>query len=350
MEFIQEYGLFLAKSVTVVIAILALAGGLIALSMRPRAAHHEHLEINNLNDKYKAMSHSLEAAFLGKEERKAKAKANKKQAKAEAKKAKQAVKKESKQDATDQTYKKRLFVLNFDGDIRASAVEHLREEISAVLTLATSKDEVLVRLNSGGGMVHGYGLGASQLQRIRDKNIPLTVSVDKVAASGGYLMACVADKIIAAPFAIIGSIGVLAQIPNFNKLLKKHDVDFEQLTAGEHKRTLTLFGENTPAARKKMQEELEETHDIFKTFVHEQRPDLDIAKVATGEHWLGSRAKALGLVDELLTSDDYLMSAREDADILELTFKTKQSLIQRITSRANLARQNAPDGVARHFL
>ncbi len=350
MEFMQEYGLFLAKSVTVVIAILALTGGLIVLIKRSRADHHEHLEINNLNDKYKAMSRSLEAALLSKEALKAKNKALKKQEKADAKKAKQTANKDSTQDATNRACKKRLFVLNFSGDIHASAVERLREEISAVLTLATREDEVLVRLNSGGGMVHGYGLGASQLQRIRDKNIPLTVSVDKVAASGGYLMACVADKIIAAPFAIIGSIGVLAQIPNFNKLLKKHNVDFEQLTAGEYKRTLTLFGENTPEARKKMQEELEETHDIFKTFVHEQRPDLDIAKVATGEHWLGSRAKALGLVDELLTSDDYLMSAREDADIIELSYKTKQSLIQRIISRTKLARPSDPDGIARHFL
>ena len=108
-----------------------------------------------------------------------------------------------------------------------------------------------------------YGLAASQMQRIRDKKLKLTVCVDKVAASGGYMMAVVADKIIAAPFAVLGSIGVLAQVPNFHRLLKKHDVDFEMLTAGKYKRTLTMFGENTDKGREKFQEDIEDTHVLF---------------------------------------------------------------------------------------
>jgi serine protease SohB len=215
-------------------------------------------------------------------------------------------------------------------------VENLRQEISAVLTIATPDDEVLVRLESGGGTVHGYGLGASQLQRIRDKDIPLTVSVDKVAASGGYMMACVANHIISAPFAILGSIGVLAQIPNLHRLLKKNKIDFEQLYAGEYKRTLTLFGENTEKGRAKMQEDLEDTHRLFKEFVKSQRPGLDIEKVATGEHWLGTRALELGLVDELKTSDDYLMSLRHEADLVRIEYTEKKKLLDKLSGLMTL--------------
>ena len=216
-------------------------------------------------------------------------------------------------------------------------VSSLREEITAILTVATSDDEVFVRLESGGGMVHGYGLASSQLDRIRQKDIPLTISVDKVAASGGYMMACVANHIISAPFAILGSIGVIAQIPNFSKILKKNDVDFEQITAGEFKRTLTMFGENTDSAREKFAEEIEETHELFKTFVSEHRPSLDIAKVATGEHWFGLKAHELGLVDVIQTSDDYLMQASKDKKILAIKYATKKGLAEKLSKAATLS-------------
>jgi serine protease SohB len=206
----------------------------------------------------------------------------------------------------------------------------LREEITAILTLASSNDEVLLKLESPGGMVHSYGLASSQLDRLRKKNVPLTVCVDKVAASGGYMMACVADKILAAPFAIIGSIGVVAQIPNFNKLLKKHDVEFEMMTAGEHKRTLTMFGENTDKGREKFAEELEETHQLFKDYVSERRPQVDIDKIATGEIWFGSRALAMSLVDGIQTSDEYLVSRIEQADVFEIAYVVKKTLHQRL--------------------
>ena len=225
-----------------------------------------------------------------------------------------------------------LAVHLFKGDIKASDVSSLREEISAILTFASKNDEIFVTLESAGGTVHGYGLAASQLKRIRDKNIKLIVAVDKVAASGGYMMACVADKIIAAPFAIIGSIGVLAQIPNFYRLLKKHNVDFEQVTVGQYKRTLTLFGENTDEDREKVQEELEETHQLFKDFIKEYRDDVDIDKIATGEHWYGKQAIELKLVDELKTSDDYLSEAVQNADIYEIDYIRKKPLSEKIIS------------------
>ena len=195
--------------------------------------------------------------------------------------------------------------------MRASAVASLREEVTAVLAFARPEDEVLVRLENTGGLVHEHGFAASQLMRVRNRGIRLTVSVDRIAASGGYMMACVADRIVAAPFAILGSIGVLAQIPNFHRLLDRHGIDFEQFKGGEYKRTVTLFGENTDADRDKLRQDIEEIHAIFKHFVVEQRPGLDVEKVATGEHWLGRRAKDLGLCDELMTSDDYLLAANE---------------------------------------
>jgi serine protease SohB len=208
----------------------------------------------------------------------------------------------------------------------------LREEITTVLMVAHTTDEVLLRLESSGGLVHAYGLAASQLARLRDRNIPLTVSVDKVAASGGYLMACVADRILAAPFAVVGSIGVIAQIPNFNRFLKKHDVDFEQATAGEFKRTVTMFGETTDKGREKLKEEVEEIHELFKDFIKEQRPVLDLEQIATGEHWLGKRAHELKLVDELRTSDDYLVNLAGESDIYEIRYLVKQKLVDRVIS------------------
>ena len=333
MSFVAEYGLFLAKTLTIVVAILLLVVGVVAVSQRKRRAEQGHLEVTSLNERYEEMSRALAEALLPKEEMKRRRKEEKQRKKAERKRRKQAL-----AQGETEARRKRLFVLDFDGDIQASGVTHLREEISAILTLAEPGDEVLVRLESGGGTIHGYGLAASQLERIRAHDVSLTVAVDKVAASGGYLMACVADKLIAAPFSIIGSIGVLAQLPNFNRLLKKHDIDFEQLQAGEYKRTLTLFGENTDKGREKMQQELEEIHRLFKGFIKRQRAGLEVEKVATGEHWLGSRALELGLVDELLTSDDYLMAMREQADIVEVHYVFRPGLKERLFSLLSKSR------------
>ncbi len=328
LEYLAEYGLFLAKAITIVAAILAIAGSLVSLAMRQKQNSSKQLEITHLNKQFKEMEKTLCAATLSEVGMKQKLKAEKKQAKLDAK----AEKKANKGAKDDSPGQKRLFVLDFEGDMKASNVESMRQEISALLTIAGESDEVLVRLESAGGTVHGYGLGASQLKRIRDRNIPLTVAVDKVAASGGYMMACVANQIIAAPFAILGSIGVLAQMPNLNRLLKRHDVDYEQLYAGEYKRTLTLFGENTDKGRAKMQADLEETHQLFKEFVKSQRPGLDIDRVATGEHWLGTRALELGLVDALVTSDDYLMSMNRDAEILQIEYSEKKTLMEKMSN------------------
>lgn len=324
MEFIYEYGLFLAQAVTLVAAFLILVTSLVSIGQRQKADQHEgHIEIRDLNEKYRHIGESIRHVIDDPDVLKAHRKAAKKEEKAKAK----AAKKKHKQgdDSAADDRRKRLYVLNFDGDVRASATDNLREEISAILPQVVKGDEVLVNLESPGGLVHSYGLASSQLQRIRNAGVPLIVAVDKVAASGGYMMACVADRIIAAPFAVLGSIGVLAQLPNFHRLLQKNDIDFELLTAGEYKRTLTMFGENTDKGREKFVEELEETHGLFKSFVSANRPSLDIGKVATGEVWYGQNALQEGLIDELQTSDAFIQSRLADWDVFEVRFVHKKN-------------------------
>ena len=327
MDIFADYGLFLAKTVTAVVALGLLLSLVINANEKIRHASDKgHIEIIKLNQRYQEVSEAMMLAVVDESEQKAMAKKLQKEKKKQAK----ALKKASSADDEKAETRSRVFVLNFDGNISASAVTDLREEITAVLTQASSNDEVVIKLESAGGMVHSYGLASSQLDRLRKQDISLTACVDKVAASGGYMMACVADKILAAPFAIVGSIGVVAQMPNFNKLLKKHDVDYEILTAGEHKRTLTLFGENTDKGRKKFIEDLEDTHTLFKDYVAHRRPQVELNKIATGEVWYGSRALDLALVDELKTSDEYLMQRVSEADVYEISYKTKKKLHQRL--------------------
>lgn len=313
MDFLSEYGLFLAKTVTLLLA-LGVAVVLLTLAGRGSKGGKGQLDVTDLSADLDETRTRLKALLVGKEERKALEKQRKLEEKAR----------------KNDDPRSRLFVVDFKGSMDAREVTCLREEVTAILAVATPQDEVLVRLESGGGVVHGYGLCASQLQRIKSHEIPLTVAVDKVAASGGYMMACVADRILAAPFAIVGSIGVVAQLPNFNKLLKKHDIEFEMHTAGEYKRTLTLFGENDDEGREKFREELAAIHARFKAFVQQHRPALEIDKVTTGEHWLASQAKELGLVDELKTSDDYLMESARTRRVLALHYRTRKGLLARL--------------------
>lgn len=323
-----DYGLFLAKVATLVAAIAIVVIVLASSALSLRREKNRRLTVERVNDRLEGMAETLSDALLNDAEKKSRAKQRKKQTKQKAK-AEKLGKKHTPQ---------RLFVLDFDGDIRASAVDGLRESINALLQIVEPEDEVLLRLESGGGMVHSYGLAASQLTRLRDAGIRLTVAVDRVAASGGYMMACVGDRIVAAPFAIIGSIGVVAQLPNLHRWLTDKHIDFELHTAGDHKRTLTMFGENTEAGREKFREELEDTHGLFKTFVAEQRPELDIDAVATGEHWYGRRAAGLGLVDQIGTSDDLMLAAARDGrDVFTVATRAPQGLVARLTGQTSRA-------------
>ncbi|PFG45826.1 inner membrane peptidase [Vibrio sp. ES.051] len=333
MEFLLNYGLFLAKIITVVAAIIVLLIIVKSAGGKSGAAKGE-LEITNLSEQHKQSVEQLEHHLHDDAFIKARDKAVKKEEKEKNKSREKEIKQANKEGALDSKREPHLFVLDFNGSIDAKEVNSLREEITSILAVAREGDEVLLRLESGGGMVHGYGLASSQLDRIKAAGLPLTISVDKVAASGGYMMACVADKIVSAPFAIVGSIGVIAQIPNFNKLLKKHDIEYEQLTAGEYKRTLTMFGENTDKARDKFKQELEETHVLFKDFIRERRPSLDLDKVATGEHWFGKQAKELGLVDDITTSDDIVVEACKEKTVLAVHYVQKKKLADKLAGVA----------------
>lgn len=325
----MEYGLFLAKVITFVLAFMVVVGFLVASTQRDKGRDRGRIQVTPFNERLEEMCQTLKAEVVDekilKEEEK------------KAKKAEKLARKQKKKNGEEPARKKRVYVLDFHGDMKASATDELRESITAVLSLAEPIDEVVVRLESPGGLVHGYGLAASQLARISQKKIPLTVCVDKVAASGGYMMACVADKIVAAPFAVLGSIGVVAQLPNFHKVLKKHDVDYEIFTAGEYKRTVTMLGENTEKGRQKFMEDLEDTHVLFKEFVGEHRPVVNVDEVATGEIWFGRRALEVNLIDLISTSDEYLTAMHPQADIVAVRYEQKKGIQERVGLAASKA-------------
>ncbi|UAA40755.1 protease SohB [Paraneptunicella aestuarii] len=320
MEFLYDYGMFLLKAITIVAAILLAFGGLAGIASKQKHQKGE-LEIIPMSEQLAEAEELAKEMVFSKEEFK------------EWKKQQKELNKQKEKESDD---KGKVYVIDFKGSMDAHEVESLRREVTTVITLATEKDEVVLRLESPGGVVSGYGLAASQLQRLKDRNIKLTACVDKVAASGGYMMACVADKILAAPFSAIGSIGVLAQIPNFHKLLKKNNIEFEQHTAGKYKRTITMFGENDDEGRAKFREELEEVHGMFKDFVHSHRENLDMEKIATGEYWHGIKAHELGLVDELKTSDDYLLECYKDKVIFQISYKMKKSVAEKLSKSASM--------------
>jgi len=309
MDFVADIGGFLLKAAIIVVAVGFIVG-LVAQAAQKQKKGKGDLQVTHLSKELNELSEQLKIELMDKKAQKKALKALKKKKAAENK-------------------EKRLFVIDFKGSMDAKEVDSLRHEVNAILNLATEKDEVLVRLESGGGVVNGYGLAAAQLLRLREHNLTVNVAIDKVAASGGYMMACVGHKLMAAPFAFIGSIGVVAQIPNFHRLLKKHNVDFEQLTAGEYKRTLTIFGENTDEGRRKFKQDLEAIHRQFKSFVQENRSELDIDKVATGEVWSGQEAKDLGLIDEVITSDAWLMKQHKGFDVLQLQYVIRKPLSER---------------------
>lgn len=315
MEILAEVAAFAGKALLITGALIALLVVIANLVVRLRPPK-EHIEVENLNERFQSFSSAIREATASTKDLKAERKSREKQDKVARKEGRS---------------RPKIFVLNFDGDIRASQVDLLREEITAVLGAAQSGDEVVVRLESTGGMVHSYGLAAAQLLRVRDRGLELTVCVDKVAASGGYMMACTANRVLAAPFAIIGSIGVIAQVPNLHRVLKKHDIDYEEITAGEFKRTISLLGEITNKGRQKFVEQIEDTHRLFKEFVSQHRPKLNLEEVATGEYWFGRRAIELGLVDRLVSSDDYLFDRRDKAEILEVRIHRRKSLSERFS-------------------
>ena len=314
-----ELGMFAGKALVVLAVVGGIALVLAAVALRARGGR-ESLELENLNHKFDNFADALKTQLLGKKALKADQKDKKKKSK-----------------SAPEKDRPRLFVLDFEGDIAASQVDSLRDEVTAVLSVAQPRDEILVRLESPGGRVHGYGLAAAQLERIKSYGIPLTVAVDRVAASGGYMMACVGKKIIAAPFAIVGSVGVIAQVPNLHRLLKKYDIDYEEYTAGEFKRTVSYLGEISPKGRQKFMEQLEDTHQLFKEFIRRQRPQVNVDQISTGEYWMGIQAKDLKLVDEISTSDEYLFQRRAEMQIYRVKVRMKKSLSDKLSEAVSMS-------------
>lgn len=326
MEFLSTYGLFLLKTLTIVAAIVFVM--VMAASVKSKKEDKGSITITYLNEDLDDLTDEIKNVVLDEETLKLEHKAEKKKHKSEQKDKK----KLAKEGATTEE-RKRLYVMDFDGDIEASEVEGLRKIITAVLSIArANKDEVLLRLESPGGLVHAYGFAASQLDRIRKAEIDLTICVDKVAASGGYMMACVATKIIAAPFAFIGSVGVILQLANFHRLLKDNKVDYETITAGEYKSTLSQFGEITDKGRAKVQQEAQETHNLFKEFIKSHRADLNVDEIATGEAWFATKAIEKGLIDELGTSDEFIVEACKESDVYLISYEKKQKMKDKLSA------------------
>lgn len=334
MEFVLDYAIFLLKAVTIVIAIMIVISSIASATMRRQSKTDVGtLHIRSLNEFYEQMSKAMEQSLLSpgefKKRIKVERKAKKKEQKQEAKKKESAT--EDQEDTKDKTH---VYVIEFVGDLEASKVNTLRHEVSAVLSTASEGDEVVVKIESSGGLVHSYGLAASQLLRIKSAGLKLTVAIDQVAASGGYMLAVVADRILAAPFAVVGSIGVAAEIPNLHRFLKKYDIDYDVITAGDYKRTLTMFGENTDAARDRFVQEIEDVHALFREFVDTNREGLDLDAVSTGETWYGQRALDVKLVDEIMTSDQLIMDACKACKVFEVKWMMPKKKVGEILSEA----------------
>jgi serine protease SohB len=313
-----------AARAAIVFVTFAACVAVVALSLRGRrgARKEGRLEVTRLNERFERLALSLRLATLS-------PRATRAELKAFAAEQKRRVPSE-----------RRAFVLDFKGDVLASAVEHLREEVTAVLAVARPADRVVLRLESPGGAAHSYGLAASQIARLRERGVHVTACVDRVAASGGYMMACVANEIVAAPFAIVGSIGVAAPVPNAHRLLERNGVDYETATAGRYKRTVTFFGAITDEGRRKFQEQLEETHALFKGFVQRHRPTLDVEAIATGEYWHGEKGHELRLVDRLATSDDVLRELSREFELLGLRYHARRGVVDRLSTGAASVAEN----------
>ncbi|PCF97673.1 protease SohB [Vreelandella nigrificans] len=319
-EWLVDMGTFLIQTAVVV----ALVGMTLLLVMRSKESNDDSLKlrIESLNDQRRARGRRLRVHTTEQGARKKLIKTFRQEEKAKHKAAKEG--------KSEHQHAAKVWVLDFHGDLKASQTEQFAQEVSAIIEVASTEDEVIVRLESAGGLVHAYGLAAAQLDRLRVAGLTTTVCIDKVAASGGYMMACTANHIKAAPFAVIGSIGVVAQVPNIHRLLKRHDIDVELLTAGKYKRTLTVLGENTQEGREKFIDDLENTHQLFKNYVSQHRPSMDIDKLATGEIWYGSEALEQQLVDSVGTSEAYLVERMAEADVYHVKLEPPKSISRKV--------------------
>lgn len=315
MDYLYDISLFFLKSLIIVVGLLVVILIPMIQSQKRKAGKKKKLELENLKNRFKPYIQEFHQAHMNKKKYKNYLKQLKK-----------------KEPIESEKEKPNSFLISFTGDKMATQVESLRDEVSLILNIAKPEDEVILLLESPGGAVASYGLAASQLVRLRDR-LKLTICVDTVAASGGYLMASTGHQIISAPFALVGSIGVLFQTPNIHEFLKKRDISFEEITAGKYKRTITPFGKITEEKKQKLQEQIDLVYFQFKNFLKKYRENLDFEKVATGEVWLGAEALKLHLVDKIQCSDDYIMEALKTRNVYKIKLKEEKKLWEKFTKK-----------------
>lgn len=211
-------------------------------------------------------------------------------------------------------------VLRFEGDTMATGRQDFARMVDEVLHNKERIQRVIVVVNSPGGGVSVYGQMFAGMERMRNAGVDVTACVDTYAASGGYLMSVPAQRIIAAPFAMVGSIGVVSEFMNFNKLLRRLGVEPMTITAGELKRTVTPLSEVTEENKAAYKAQLEAIHRQFIAVVKKYR-EVDADRVCTGNHWTAAESVELklNLVDGLATSQEYLFEANQTEDLVTIS-------------------------------
>ena len=157
------------------------------------------------------------------------------------------------------------------------------------------------------------------------------------------MMAVVADRIVASRLAVIGSIGVVGQVPNVHRLLKRFDIDVLEMTAGTNKRPVSLIGPLTDQGIETFKKQLSDTHRLFRDHVHRFRPQLDIEAVSNGDIWHGVDALTHGLIDEIATSDEMIDRARHegDLDVFSIRWRQAKNLRERLEESVSLITEKA---------
>lgn len=229
-----------------------------------------------------------------------------------------------------------VFVIDYVGSMMASEVVYLTAKIDAIILKSNKDDEVVINITSPGGAVSGYGLVASQIKRLKTAGLKITATVDTVAASGGYMAAVVSDEIIAAPFAMVGSIGVVANVMIYEELLKNIGIQTNVYTSGDSKRTVVPSRVPNAEEEAKLEAQLEEIHSRFKDHVLSFRPDIDEDKVFTGQAFLAADAINFGLVDKIGTSDELLLNLYKDGHrLIEVQFIIEENIGGSVTKQVS---------------
>jgi protease-4 len=208
-------------------------------------------------------------------------------------------------------FRKAIAVIDVKGDILSS--EKVVKEIEKY-DEDSSVRAIVLRVNSPGG-----GIAQSQeiYKAVKEADKEIIASLGSVAASGGYYISCGADRIIANPGTITGSIGVITTFPKYHQLLKKIGVEWEVIKSGEHKDIGSPYRDMTVEEKRLFQDVIDDLFDQFVEVVSVERdiPKEEVLKLADGRIFSGNQAHELGLVDEIGTFSDAIRIAGERGGI-----------------------------------